>query len=570
MTVKTIYAAECGFVPDLKADQSAVLQAIFDGIEYSDGQEVCLQFKRGTYYISKAIKINNAKNLTVRGNGATVVAHFDGTAPVALNNDVFCLGDCDDIAFYDLFFDTDNPIGSAGRVVAIDRESGTVDVKIYDEFSVTGFEHIHATNSFDEQGAPDYALATYHPSLDEEDFVASDGREAKRLVGMHYDVIGDHLIRMKVGNVSPILKIGHAINIRYEVYGNTIFGFTSCRRVLLKNIIIYSAASFGATIRPRSEDFIFDNFCIRLPNGTSRLKAANADGIHALGLAGKLTLKNCNMEHMGDDTLNIHGTAGGIHTLDKENKRISMICPRHHQVHQLPKKWAQKGDTIYVYDSNSFIQKGSFVIESVDEDNNAVYCKEQGDIEIGDTLANAEYFASLHIDGCTVRNTRARGFLVQTHDVLIENSYIHGMSLPALLFAPDIEVWWEVGPTKNVEIRNNVIEHCAIIDSPANQGAIVFKACHDGDTSGYPAGVHSGVYIHDNRFLDIAHSAIFVSSAKNVRIENNIFTNCCCDPKLNAEYKDYDIVAINCRDVTIEGNVSSRGESTLKYLKNCE
>ena len=60
MTVKTIYSAECGFVPDLKADQSAVLQAIFDGIEYSDGQEVCLQFKRGTYYISKAIKINNA------------------------------------------------------------------------------------------------------------------------------------------------------------------------------------------------------------------------------------------------------------------------------------------------------------------------------------------------------------------------------------------------------------------------------------------------------------------------------------------------------------------------------
>ena len=35
MTVKTIYAAECGFVPDLKADQSAVLQAIFDGIEYA-------------------------------------------------------------------------------------------------------------------------------------------------------------------------------------------------------------------------------------------------------------------------------------------------------------------------------------------------------------------------------------------------------------------------------------------------------------------------------------------------------------------------------------------------------
>ena len=422
MTVKTVYATEFGFIPDAKVDQSAALQAIFDSLEYSDEHEVCVQLKKGTYHVFKAIKINNAKNLTVRGNGATLVAHFDGAAPVSLNNDLFILEDCDDIAFYDLFFDTDNPIGSAGRVVDIDRESGTVDVKIYDEFAVTGFEHIHATNSFDEQGAPDYALATYHGKLTEEDFVAPDGTQAKRLVGMRYDVIGDHLIRMKVGNISPLLQIGHAINIRYEVYGNTIFGFDSCRRVLLKNIVIYSAASFGATIRPRSEDFVFDNFCIRLPDGTSRLKAANADGIHALGLAGKLTLKNCNMEHMGDDTLNIHGVAGGIHALDTENKRVSMICPRHHQVHPLPANWAQAGDKIYVYDSNSFIQKGSFVIESIDSDNNAVYCNEEGDLAIGDTLANAEYFASLHIDGCTVRNTRARGFLghikVSTNSIL--------------------------------------------------------------------------------------------------------------------------------------------------------
>ena len=184
MTVKTVYATEFGFIPDAKVDQSAALQAIFDSLEYSDEHDVCVQLKKGTYHVFKAIKINNAKNLTVRGNGATLVAHFDGTAPVSLNNDLFILEDCDDIAFYDLFFDTDNPIGSAGRVVDIDRESGTVDVKIYDEFAVTGFEHIHATNSFDEQGAPDYALATYHGALTEEDFIAPDGTQAKRLVGM--------------------------------------------------------------------------------------------------------------------------------------------------------------------------------------------------------------------------------------------------------------------------------------------------------------------------------------------------------------------------------------------------
>ena len=566
---KTIYLPDLGIIPDTGEDCSAALQAIFDGIAY-DGDAVCVQFKKGAYHIGTPIRIRGAKNLSVRGACATLIAHFDPCGPISSNNDVFNFSDCDDVLICDFFHETDNPIGAAGRITAIDREAGYADLQIYDEFPVTGFEHFCATNSFDEKGSPDYALTSYHNTPVPQTFTAPDGAERERLVGLDYDVIGDHLVRLKLGKISPKLSVGHQINIRYEIYGNSIYNFTSCRRVTLENIIIYSAASFGATIRPRSEDFTFDNFCIRVPDTSTRLKAANADGIHALGLAGKMVLRHCNMEGMGDDTLNIHGTAGGIHILDTEKKTVSMICPRHHQVHPLPAKWAMPGDTIYVYDSDTFLQKGSFVIDSVDENNNAVYRDEVGTLAVGDTLANAEYFASLHIDSCTVRNTRARGFLVQTHNVLIENSYIYGMSLAALLFAPDIRVWWEVGPCKNVEIRNNVIEHCAHIESGANQGAIIFKACHDGNTVEYPAGVHENLYIHDNRFIDIPQSAIFVSSAKHVRIENNVFTHCCYNPQDKADYAKYDIVAANCEDVVVEGNSSDRGGEFLQILVDCK
>ncbi len=581
---KTIFLSDCGILPDSGVDCSAALQALFDSLVY-DGEEIIVMFKKGTYRIFRPIRITGARKLSVRGACSTILAHFDPCGPIldgneALrflngedikgNNDVFHFFDSEDVQIHDLFFDTDNPIGAAGRITAIDREAGSADLQIYDEFPVTGFEHFCATNSFDEKGSPDYALHTYHNRPVKQVFTAPDGTEQTRLVGLDYDVIGDRLVRMKLGHISPKLQIGHQINIRYEIYGNSIFNFTSCRRFLLKNIIIYSAASFGATIKPRSEDFTFDNFCIRVPDGSKRLKAANADGIHALGLAGKMVLRSCNMEGMGDDTLNIHGTAGGIHVLDTEQKTVSMIYPYRHEVRKLPRNWAQPGDTIYVYDSDTFLQKGSFVIDSVDENNNAVYRDEVGSLAVGDTLANAEYFASLHIDGCTVRNTRARGFLVQTHNVLIENSYICGMSLAALLFAPDIRVWWEVGPCKNVEIRNNVIENCAHIESGANQGAIIFKACHDGNTVEYPAGVHENLYIHDNRFIDIPQSAIFVSSAKHVRIENNSFTHCCFHPQDSAAYANYDIVAANCENVTLSGNVSDRGEKTLQILVDCK
>lgn len=567
MNTTPLWLQDAGIFPDTGNDMADALQSVFDAIRYDGETPVHVHFKKGTYYISRPIVVQGAVHLHIHGNSSTLVTHFDGTAPICENNDAFHFAHCKDLCISDLFFDTDHPIGAAGTITAIDDANGTADMRIDDAFPVTGFEHFCGTNSFDEKGSPDYALVTYHNTPTETTVTLPDGSKKTRLVGLDYDVIGAQTVRMKLGKISDKLHIGHRINIRYEIYGNSIFNFLSCERVTLKDIVIYSAASFGATIRPRSRDFVFDNFCIRVPDGSTRLKAANADGIHALGLAGSLVLRHCNMEGMGDDTLNIHGTAGGIHTLDEERRTMKMICPRHHEVHPLPDGWAVPGDTIYVYDSDTFLKKGSFVVESVDAENNAVYKDVRGTLSVGDTLANAEYFASLHIDSCCVRNTRARGFLVQTQNVLIENSYIYGMSLAALLFAPDIRVWWEVGPCKNVEIRNNVIEYCAHIDSGANQGAIIFKACHDGNTSEYPAGVHENLYIHDNRFIDIPQSAIFVSSAKHVRIEDNQFTNCCYAPRDNvAAYANFDIACVNCEDVTVCGNDSDRGEDTIAYI----
>ena len=36
-----------------------------------------------------------------------------------------------------------------------------------------------------------------------------------------------------------------------------------------------------------------------------------------------------------------------------------------------------------------------------------------------------------------------------------------------------------------------------------------------------------------------------------------------------AEYAKYDIVAANCENVTLSGNVSDRGEETLQILVDC-
>lgn len=569
---KILYLPEYGILPDTGKDCSKLLQEIFEGLERNGNgngnEETIIRFAKGKYLIFDKVCIKDAKNLTIHGSFSTVVAHFSPTGELSENNDVFEFTNCSDVKMCDFFFDTDNPIGAAGRISAIDRENGTVDLRIYDEFPVSGFEHFCATNSFDESGSPDYALATYNGELETRKIVADDGNEKVRLVGADYEVTGEHTVRLKIGKISPKLRIGHAINIRYEIYGNSVMEFASCERVKLENITVYSAASFGVRVAPRSKDFTFENFCIRVPDNSRRLKAANADGIHILGLAGKLILKNCNMEGLGDDPLNIHGIAGGVERICRETGKMSIIRPFRGEKRSLPNMWADSGDRVYVYDSESFLRKGAFTVKSLDGDGNVSFCDAEGQISEGDTLANSEYFAAVHIDGCTLRNTRARGLLVQTHNVLIENSYISGMSLPAMLFAPDIQMWWEVAPCRNVEIRNNIIEHCAHIESEANGGAIIFKACHDGAGENYPMGVHENIHISGNRFLNIPTSGISVSSAKNVVIENNIFKNCGKHGETHGK-SDYAIVAMNCDNIKVQGNESDRGEKFLLYTENC-
>ncbi len=563
---KLYYLPDYGIYADSGEDCTEKLQAFFELVENG----AAVQFQKGDYYVLGEVKIRGKDDIKIFGSNSRIIANFNPCGSKSENNDVFKFYDCLNLEIAGFTFDTNNPIGAAGEVIALDFEAKTVDVKIYDEFPVTGFEHFAATNSFDDKGAPDYALATYNNIFTECKTEMPDGSRGIRYIGLDYEVIGKNTVRLRLGRSLADkercrLKIGHKINIRYEIYGNSVFSFAFCRRVLLKDILINSAASFGVAIEPRSSDFTFDNFSIRVSKGSRRLKAINADGIHILGLYGSLVMKNCDIEGLGDDALNIHGLAtvvtelsgGELKMTGREYKLYNSIKNR---------SWADCGDIVDIYDKNTFLKTGSFTVKEQKNDGTLIFEGLKGKLDEGSVLANSTFYASVHIDGCTFKHTRARGVLIQTQNVLIENCIFYGLSYAAMLFSPDIRTWWEVGPAKNVEIRNNVIEYCAVIENSNNEGALVFKSSHEGDNTAYPAGVHEKIYIHRNIFRDIPNNAIFVSAANDVRIEENEFYDCCKNVRRpDCEYADYDIVALNCRSVRLEGNSTNRGEEKLFF-----
>ena len=566
--MKRYNAGEMGIRADSGACLTAALTALFAGLP----EDCEIFFPAGRYFWSKPVTIDGKKNLTVCGEEGTVfITHFTPWDDPAENNNGFNCRNCRDLTFRHLTWTTDNPTSCAGRVVSVDCENHTYDVDIDPQFPITGWEHFWGTDTCDEEGTPDYVIETYDRIV-KETLTDENGRERVKFTGTRYENLGKNRVRIFMPAHWDLsrLTVGHRVLYRYLIYGSTVYHFAGCHHVLLQHIEIERCTSMGAIISPRCSDFTFDDFNIRSPEGDNALYAANADGIHVTGLSGYLHMKDCDFVGLGDDALNIHSTAGEVESWDPVTGKMSCIYRnRSMEPGKLGPLWAQGGDTIIVYDRDTFLEKGKLRLSDY-QDGIASVAMTDGEVGVGDILANAEFFASVHLENCTVTHTRARGFLLQSWNMLVENCRIYGMSLPGIIVSPDIRVWYEVGPSKNVEIRNCVFEKCGINGSAANMGAVVVKASHDVDADNYPAGVHDGIHIHHNLFRNCGNSGIFVNAAKHVDIHDNRFENCSC--KRFSDRVDtnlYDIMLRRCSDITTAGNVSTKDDAWLEKREDC-
>ncbi len=564
-----ITATDHGILADGVTCQARAITALIAAAP--DHSEVF--FPAGRYYISVPVLVEGKTGLTVSGEPGTVfLTHFTPWNDPAENNNGFNCRGCADLTFTRMTWTTDNPVNCAGRVVSVDCENHTYDADIDPQFPITGWEHFWGTDTCDEEGTPDYVIETYD-HITRETLTDENGNERVKFTGTKYESLGNNRVRVFMPerwNLSN-LTVGHRVLYRYLIYGSIVYHFANCHRVMLSHIEIERCTSMAAVISPRCSDFTFEDFNVRSPEGDRALYAANADAIHITGLSGYLHMKDCNFVGLGDDALNIHSQAGEIETWNPETGDATFIYrDRSMNPGRLGSLWAQGGDRIVVYDRDTFLEKGKIVLEDYHE-GKAKIKEVLGDCGVGDILANEEFFASVHLENCNVSHTRARGFLLQSWNMLVENCRIYGMSLPGIIISPDIRVWYEVGPSKNVEIRNCVFEKCGINGSAANMGAVVVKASHDVDRDNYPVGVHNGIRIHDNLFKNCGNSGIFVNAARDVQVYGNTFENCSC--KRFSEKVDtnlYDIVLRKCADIEVNGNITTKENSLLEKREDCD
>lgn len=496
------------------------------------------------YYLTRRIVIKNKIGITVDGSNATIITKYANNDDYSASADAFLLKHCSNVTLANLVIETDVPTNITATVESIDFEEKTVVFLVDKEFKINGDEVLMAFNTIDGEGSPDYHMNYYslHPDPNIITVIFGEILLANTYSSAKYDYLGDNRFKVYFKNLNLNLSVGDRTCIRHTIYGSSTITLSDCNDTIIKNVTMYSVPGMGIVVLPKCKNLTIDGLKIVAKEGSNNLMPGNCDGIHMTGLCGKFIMKNCVFDGLGDDALNVHSIVGTI-TEIIDNSTIKCNYCKKSPNGVLSKKWCEIGDIIKVFDPDSMSLTGSIRVVSF-IDGVLKFEPIFGSYKKGDALQNTTYSPSLEIDNCVVRNTRARGFLIQTKDAEVKNCTFFGMSSNAIQAAPSFKFWYEAGPVENLYVHDNVIEKCGFVRE--NAPAIAILSNQSASAEGI-AHLHKGIRLKNNTFKRSHSSCIDIMATDEIEISGNLF--------VGRERKDLEpINLINCTDAKVGFN----------------
>ena len=232
-------------------------------------------------------------------------------------------------------------------------------------------------------------------------------------------------------------------------------------------------------------------------------------------------------EGQGDDATNVHNYYYTI-TKKLENKLITRVnapSGTHAQVLDFP----DIGDTLELVYKSSLKPVTKVTVADVD----TFPDKWETHIELNEELAldleryyliNISRLPSLHLEGCMILSHLARGILIKTRNVIIENNTI--METTGTGIQIGAEGYWHEGPgSENVLIRNNRIIRCGLGDGIQKETCGIVVSVGSPDPA--KSGVHKNLTFENNIIEgENAKYGIYVTGSDNVKIRYNQISGC--------------------------------------------
>lgn len=438
---------------DGKDDAKAISKALETCKKLSSsGVNVRLVFEKGTYDLfsntnnTHIIELQEANNIVIDGNGAEIIVHDPLMGFLSIMKS-------SNIIVKDLFIDY-NPLPfTQGKIVAVDVNAQTFDLKIDEGFpklsepmfqkatrvwgmlmdsKIPGKLKDNAPNLFNSKTFEDLSSGVFRVKL-----------EGKGL--LKYIEVGDLYVHIARSN------------------GKTIFNTNNSKNVTYLNVVNYTSPA-GSYSAYNMQEWNIINCQVKLKSG--RIHSANADCIHANGGKFGPWIENSLFEGYSDDAINMKATKAHI---------LQQLSP----TEIIVKQGVRKGDVIKIFNpreglligqfeviANKFLGEGKMhiTLHKAIEQKLEVGENKRNDIAYVDTQSNESFV----IRNNTFRNARRYGILIQSTNGIIERNMFENLSQAGISIINGVD-WGEGFIANNIVINNNIFNNCGYDTEYFNQ-----------------------------------------------------------------------------------------------------
>ena len=504
-------------------------------------------FEPGTYVLLAAIKIFGKNNLTLDGTGATLSPYFtrEGSADTGVG--AIIAECCNNLVIRGFNVCATEPCNTAGTV--INATENYVDVKLNIDEDFTGREQFIAGMIWNDDWTPrryHWISTDFDPNQ-----LSNVGGElacaAPKKLNCPHEMLDGKTVRvftkwLKWGPYSKsitALEPGTKCTVSHAYYGLVAFITKNCDTVLFEGVTLSNFAGFGFLVCPGCRDFTFRRLTLASNDREHHPYCITSDGLHFMGLSGKLIIEDCLFDTNGDDRVNVHTLVMTVTALEDNKMSVSFKKPGG----TVSKYWASAGDLLRVYNPETLELKGKMLVTEADC-GNVTFDPNGVDIQLGDYITNDKYYPDVIIRRNTFQRCGGRQLCLQGSDnLLVEDNKFYSHGSCCLYLSSAFDYWYEAGPLSNVTIRNNLFKDMIteVIDT---RSTIIIQI--NGERHQNIPPVHKNFLIENNRFENICVKRIDAKLTDGLVIRNNEFVNC------SKEYEN--MTFENCVNVVCENN----------------
>lgn len=465
-----------------------------------------------------AVYLKNKKNITIDGNGATLMVHGKMT-PLLFDK-------CENITVRNLTVDYACPTMTEFRILS--NNDGICEIKINDDCNFRADENdLFWQGESDKNGNPYWESnyignGRYIKIFDPAKEICRDYSKAD-LAFETIEQIGEKTLRVSLKNKDADFTAGNIIQTRSIVRDQTGSMFQRCKNLRFENLRVKFMHGLGM-VSQFCENVSFIN-CDFTP-AEGRTIASTADFFQFSGCRGKLVVENCKAWGAQDDYINVHGTH--LRIVEKNDDENSIVVRFMHN-----ETWGfqafEVGDELEFIRWDTLIPYGNTVVREYEKINDTdiklLLDRSLPDIVVDkDVVENATWTPDLYVRNCDFGPTSGRGILCTTRgEVVIENNRFRNLWGPALLIEDDCNFWFESGYTKEIVFRNNHVSGCEYAKMHPSAAVIRYTPKVMNENS--EEFVHGRLVLTGNRFEkpSLGTHCIWLEYLREAEISDNVF-----------------------------------------------